>query len=376
MSQARGLSAATTQSLQRIDRLDREIGKLFQVAPSLDRRTLLQQLSSLENSLFNLADELQRDVNTPAQLITSTRKLQTQAARITSMVVDEYAYERIVSEYNRFDQAWLQLMPQITAIRNSYVERTVQRFTAANYNVHELLWMDTTTSRAQLKQTAESLIQDVDEFYIRTSLLLLLNFKNATQTINIASDFYGTIQNFRDNLERNENDAQIVDSFRYIEEQGAVFLQTFRQMKSQAAIVVLQEIEDGIDALRRELNLGSSSPAIDNSRLEPVVASLEDLADQLDLDIRQWLNSERPAWRNEAAAASAAFVKRAQRVHRLVDSNTRPTDLQRDVDGLFTDWKSLYSYLERCRTTDRQNLAWRARLINDDLVDLDTLLQP
>jgi hypothetical protein len=376
MSQARGLSTSTTQSLQRIDRLDREMGKLFQVAPSLDRRSLLQQLSSLENSLFNLADELQRDINTPPQLITSTRKLQTQVARINSMVVDDYAYERIVSEYNRFDQAWTQLMPQITSIRNSYVERTVQRFTAANYTVHELLWMDTTTSRAQLKQSAESLIQDVDEFYKRTSLLLLLNFKNANQTLQVASDFYGTIQNFRDNLERNESDAQLVDSFRYIEEQGEDFLQTFRQMKSQAAIVVLQEIEDGIDSLRRELNLGSSGSTVDNSRLQPVAASLEDLADQLDLDIRQWLNSERPAWRNEAAAASTAFVKRAQRIHRLVDNNSRLPELQRDVDGLFTDWKTLFSYLERCRTADRQNLAWRARLINDDLVDLDALLQP
>lgn len=376
MSQARGLSSATTTSLQRVDRLDREIGKLFQIAPTLDRRSLLQQLSSLENSLFNLADELQRDVNTPAQLITSSRKLQQQAAQISSMVVDEYPYERIVGEYNRFDQAWLQLLPQLSAIRNSYVERNVQRLTAANYNIHELLWMATTTSRAQLKQTADALIQDVDEFYRRTSLLLLLNFKNPSQMLNVATDFYGTVQNFSDILERNEDDTQLVESFRYIEEYGAVFLQTFRQMKSQAGIVVLQEIEDGITALRRELNLGGSPAQVDASRLGPVVASLENLADQLDLDIRQWLNTERPTWRNEANAASTAFVKRCQRVHRLVDANSRSTELQRDVDALFTEWRNLYAFLERCRTTDRQNLAWRARLINDDLVDLDTLLQP
>jgi hypothetical protein len=147
MSQARGLSTTTTQSLQRLDRLDLEIGKLFQIAPSLDRRTLLQQLSGLENHLFNLADELQRNINSPTQLTTSSRKLQQQAARISSMVVDEYPYERIVSEYNRFDQSWLQLMPQLTTIRNSYVERNVQRITATNYNIHELLWIDTTTSR-------------------------------------------------------------------------------------------------------------------------------------------------------------------------------------------------------------------------------------
>lgn len=375
MSQARGLSTTTSQSLQRLDRLDLEIGKLFQIAPSLDRRTLLQQLSGLENHLFNLADELQRDINSPTQLTTSSRKLQQQAARISSMVVDEYPYERIVSEYNRFDQSWLQLMPQLTTIRNSYVERNVQRITATNYNIHELLWIDTTTSRPQLRQTADALLQDVDEFYKRTNLLLLLSFKNASQTLSVATDFYGTVQNFIDILERNEDDTQVVESFRYIEDSGAVFLQTFRQMKSQAGIVVLQEIEDGIAALRRELNLGGSAPRIDNTRLEPIVASLEDLADQVDLDIRQWLNSERPTYRNEASAAATAFVKRCQRIHRLVDTNARPTELQRDVDALFNEWRNLYAFLERCRTSDRQNLAWRAKLINDDLIELDSLLQ-
>lgn len=375
MSQIRGLSTATTQSLQRLDRLDQEIGKLFQVAPSLDRRALLQQLSSLENSLFNLADELQRDVNAPTQLITSSRKLQQQAARISSMVVDDYTYERIVSEYNRFDQAWLQLMPQIAAIRNSYVERNMQRLSAANYSIHELLWMDTTTSRAQLKQTADALIQDVDEFYKRTNLLLLLTFKNASQTLSVATDFYGTIQNFSDLLERNEDDAQLVESFRYIEEYGAVFLQTFRQMRSQAGIVVLQEIEDGIASLRRELKLGGSAPQ-PGSDLKIIVASLEDLADQLDVDIRQWLNTERPTWRTEASTASTAFVKRCQRIHRLVDSSARTTELVREVDALFTEWRNLYAFLERCRTADRQNLAWRAKLINEELVNLDTRLQP
>jgi len=374
MSQVRGLSAATTQSLQRIDRLDLEIGKLFQVAPTLDRRALLQQLSSLENSLYNLADELQRDINAPAQLITSSRKLQQQVARISSMVVDDYTYERIVSEYNRFDQAWLQLMPQLSAVRNSFVERNIQRISAANYSIHELLWMDTPTSRAQLKQTADALIQDVDEFYKRTSLLLLLNFKNASQTLNIATDFYGTVQNFSDLLERDEADAQLVESFRYIEDYGAVFLQTFRQMKSQAGIVVLQEIEDGITALRRELKLGSSTPQND-AGLKAVAAALEDLADQLDLDIRQWLNTERPTWRNDALAASTALVKRCQRLHRLVDSKARTSELIREVDALFVEWRNLYAFLERSRTADRQNLAWRAKLINEQLTNLDANLQ-
>lgn len=376
MSQARGLSSATRQSLERIDTLDREIGKLFQVTPSLDRRSLLQQLSSLENSLDNLTDELQRDPNASSQTIRSSRKLQQQAALITTMVVDDYSYDRIVSEYNRFDQAWNALMPQVRGIQNSYVARTVTRLSSANYAVHELLWMENTTSRAELKQTADILIRDVDEFYRRTNMLLLLNFRNASQTLETASEFYGTVQNFRDNLERGESDAEIVESYRYVEEYGTRFVSAFRLAKSQAALVVLQEIEDGIAALRRELNLGGSAVAVDLVRLRPLAASLEDLADQMNQDVRQWLNSERPSYRNEASAAAGAFVKRTQNLHRLVDTEQRSQDLQKEVDALYNDWKAVYSYLERCNTADRSNLAWRARLINQALVDLDTQLRP
>jgi HPt (histidine-containing phosphotransfer) domain-containing protein len=292
------------------------------------------------------------------------------------MVVDDYSYDRIVSEYNRFDQSWNALMPQLRGNQNSYIERTVTRLSSANYAVHELLWMENTTSRAELKQTADILIHDVDEFYKRTSLLLLLNFRNAGQTMEVASEFYGTVQNFRDNLERSESDAQIVESYRYVEEYGAKFISTFRQMKSQAAIVVLQEIEEGIAALRRELNLGGSSAAVDLVRLRPIAASLEDLADQMNVDVRQWLNSERPTFRNEASTVTQAFVRRTQNLHKLVDAEQRSQDLQSEVDALYNDWKQVYSYLERCRTADRSNLAWRARLINEALVDLDTQLRP
>lgn len=374
-SQTRGLSSATQQSFARIDQLDRQIGKLFQVEPTLDRRSLLQQLSSLENSLQFLTDELARDPAVSTQIISSGRKLQQRISRVVSMVVDEYPYDKIVSEYNGFDQSLIALMPQLTSIRNPYIERTIQRLASANDLVHELLWMENTTSNAELKRLAAALMQDVDQFYTRTSLVRILSFKDPARSLSIASDFYGTVQNFRDLLDRGEADNRVAESYTYVEEEGRRFLTTFRQTKVQAVITELQEIEDDIAAIRRELNIGDSAP-LSQQTLRPVAASLEDLADQLDLDIRQWLNSERPTYRNEAMAASAAFLKRTQQMHRMVDVETRPAELQREVDAVFNEWQKLYSFLERCRTTDRSTLAWRARLINEVLTDLDTQLRP
>lgn len=375
MSQARGISNNTKQSVERIDGIDQRIGQLFQVDPSLDQKTLLQQLAALESSLYNLSDELSRDTN-GYKFVTSSRKLEQQIARVESMVLENYTYERIVGEYNRFEGAWVTLMGQLGTLRNSYIERMIARIADSDYRIHELLWIENTTSRVQLKQTADSLIRDVDEFYNRAPLKLLLSIKDAGQALEVANDFYGTVQNFQSNLENNESDAQLVESYRYIEEYGKSFIRTFRQIKSQAAIVVLTEIEDGIAALRRELNLGGTVSQVDTEQLYTIAASLEDLADQLDLDIRQWMNRERPTYRNEVTAAAQAFIKRTQKIHRMIDSEPRLPDLQRETESLYTEWRTLYGYFSRCQNaSDRANLSYRSRMVNDDLVELDSLLR-
>ena len=377
-SQATGLSTTTRQSLERIDGLDQQAGKLFRIEPSLDRRALSQQLGIIENSLFNMSDELRRDANASAQmiqLVNDTRKLQQQVARIEEIVLDDYPYDRIVTEHNRFERSWLLLLDQLSAVTNPYVERAVRRVVDADSQMHELLWIENSTSRAQLKQTADALIRDVDEFYNRTPLKLLLSFKDAKSTLQIADNFYGTIQNFRDNLAQNESDEQLIESYRFVEEYGVVFLQTFSKMKSQAAIVVLREIEDGMAAMRAELHLGGTVTQVDTRKLLPIAASLENLADQLDYDIGHWLRIERPAYRTEVTAASAAFVKRTQRLHQMLNSEPTLAELQRETDSLYQEWKTVYGFLSRCRTEDRTNLSQVSSEIRIDLTDLNGLLR-
>lgn len=378
MAQTAGLSSNTMQSVDRIDRLDQQVGKLFQVEPSLDRRALQQQLGILENALFNMSDELRRDTTGSAkitQMSSDARKLQQQVTRINDLVIDDYPYERIVSEYNRFERVWAVMLDQVRTVNNAYVVRAVRRIVDADNLMHELLWIENTTSRPQLKQTADALIRDVDEFYNRTPLKLLLSFKNAAGTLQVADNFYGTIQNFKDVLDRNESDQQLMESYRYVEEYGTIFVRTFSTMKSQAAIVVLREIEDGIAALRAELNLGGTVSQVDTRQLTPIAASLDNLAYQLEYDVRNWLNTERPAYRAEVTAATAAFSKRTQRIHMMLDSEPTLQELQRETDSLYQEWKTVYEFLSRCRTADRVNLSQLATEIRIDLTDLNSSLQ-
>ena len=107
----------------------------------------------------------------------------------------------------------------------------------------------------------------------------------------------------------------------------------------------------------------------------PIAASLENLADQLNYDVKQWVNSERPTYRNEVLQASATFSARTQRMSKMMDSSPTLTELQREADSLYVEWKAIYSYLSRCNTPDRAYLSQAARDIISDLRDLDSELR-
>jgi hypothetical protein len=378
LAQSTGLSSATRASVERLDGIDRKVGQLFQVAPTLDYRQLFSQLSVLENALYSVSDELNRDFNGTAkttQIVNDCRKMQQQIKRIQDMVLAQYPYENIVREYNFFERAWELTAEQLRTVSNTYVERAFDRVIQADISIHELLWLETSTNRLQLKQTADALIRSVDDFYSRTPLKLLLSFKNAQNTLQIAHDFYGTVLNFKDNLDRNESDEMIIDSYKYVEDYGAVFIRTFSTMQSQQGLVVLRQIEDGMASLRASLKLSGTVSQVDTRRLQPVASSLEGLADRLDWDVRNWLNTEKPAYRNEALQASAAFMKRTQRLSKMMNAAPTVTELQREADSLYKEWQAIYSYLSRCNTADRPYLSQGARDIRNDLTELNAQLR-
>ena len=378
MDQSTGLSKATLASVDRLDAIDKQVGTQFQVEPSLDYRELNSRLSILESALYNISEELSYDMNgtaKTAQIVNDCRKMQQQITRVADLVLDQYPYDRIVSEYNRFDRAWISTRDQLRTVNNPVVDRAVSRANQADSAVHELLWLETTSNRVQMKQIADTLIRNVDEFYSRTPLKLLLSFKNAADTLAIADEFYGSVLNLKDNLNRNESDEVLIESYGYVEESGAKFTRTFRTMQSQQGIVVLRQIEDAMAALRTELHLGGTVALVDSRRLLPIAASLENLADQLDFDVKQWVNSKRPAYRNEVLQASAAFMARTQRMSKMMNATPTLTELQREADSLYVEWKTIYNYLSRCNTPDRPYLSRAARDIISDLRELDSELR-
>ena len=378
MAQQTRISNETRARLERLDRIDREIGKLFQVTPTLDRQSLMEVTASMSTDFRNLTDELERDPNGSTvidQLIYDCGKMQQQIRRVNQSVVDSRAtYDQIVTEYGGFTRMWTVVLPQLMKLESRRIERQVQYLVESDNSIQNLLWLENTSNTAQLQTTANRLIRSVDEFYNRTPLKLLLNVRDVRTAMQTADDFYGTVQHFKDLVDRKENEREIVDAYAEVEKSGSIFIRTFDQMNSQTARIVLREIEDGIAALQDELNIAGQVSGVDYRNLEPVAASLDNLADQLDYDINRWLKDDRQTFRDDALLVSKSFMARARKIHQMALRQTALRDLQQETNSLIDDLTRLRNYLGLCNTADKARLANTYSDIRRDIEDMKILL--
>jgi hypothetical protein len=95
----------------------------------------------------------------------------------------------------------------------------------------------------------------------------------------------------------------------------------------------------------------------------------------MEFDIRAWMNKARPTYRAELTAASAAFMKRTQKLHRMLDSEPTLQELQRETESLYQEWTRVYGFLSRCTTEERLNLSQIAFEIRRDITDLNSSLR-
>lgn len=378
LTQSPLLSRNTQDMVKRVDALEQQIAAMFKMEPQLDRRALLMELATLDSSVNMLIEELELDPtggNQIYQIVRNARKLEQQVSRIQGMLLDRGSYDQLVTEYKRFDLMWVRLLEDVRPLQNRLIERSVRNIVDADSRLHDLLWISQKSNRENLRQVADSLMRDVDEFFNRTPLKLLLHIPNVGNVLETADSFYGTVNNFRDGVVRNESDRELLESYQYIEEFGNKFIRDFSALRSQAGRVVLREIEDGIASLRNELHISGTTTSVDLRMLTTSAAALENLADHLNYDVKSWLDQDRQSFRLDALKASSAFVLKAQQFHQLLA--TRPTVqvLRRETTALNEAWRQVFGYLGYCRTADREHIAYLARDISSTIAALQTPLQ-
>ena len=378
LGQSPRVSRKSLSIVARIDRLEREMEKIFRLSPQLDRRALVNEFAGLQFMLKNLLQELQYDsrgTDRANEIVYQVRKLGQQPRHIEDLVLDGDSYDRIVGQFNRFSAQWALTLRELRRIENRYIQRGVRNIVDADSRIHNLLWLEKSTNREHLQELANSLIRSVDDFFNRTPLKLVVHLKSVDSILDKADDFYGTVQHFKQSIDDEEDDATLLENYAYVEEYGTDFVGSFVQMPSSAAQAVLEEIESAIGSLRAELNISGTVASFHTQKLVTIAASLESLADHLEFDVTNWLERDQASYQADATKAMDKFVLRCRRMHRLLQSRPTLSELRAESTDLNSAWTGLYAYLIRCPSSDRAHMIDAAQDINSTLYELERPLQ-
>lgn len=375
LTHLRDLPRRIRESADEIERYDRELGTLLKVTPQLDRSELLREVSGLVADLTNLIEDVEIELgrNEARQILVDGHRTQQQANYLVQTIASNYERDRIVADYKQFQSLWYPLAAKLRPYENRYIERSMRRIRSTDQRLHELLRIEQEVNQQQLLDITGVLTKDVDEFFARTPLKLLIELPNNYEVLPTADEFYGVLQNFADVVSRGESYNEMVDAFEYVEDSGELFVNTFKGIRSQSALSVLREIEHSLTSLRQSLQVERN---MDMSRAIELAASIDVLAERLDIDTNRWLNRSRVPFRIEALRESATFVQATHHIHEGLVSGADLGQIRNEVRMLFDTWRKVYGYISQCDTDDRARLAETATRITPNLVELRTLLEP
>jgi hypothetical protein len=357
----------------------KELGKSFEISPQLDRQSLLRTTAELAADLHNLMDDIEIEVPRSQQqvdLLLRGRRIEQQARQVATTVSDTGDYQRVIGQYREFQRVWYPFATDLRPLNNRYLERSVRRVNEVDASIQELLWMPHQMDREKLLYLSSVLKRDVDDFFVRAPLKLMIELPNTDQVLAVADEFYGVCENFTDVAKRNGDSAQLVSAYRYIEDSWRTFSGLFRPLKSQAAQQVLAEIGNNIVSLGQALQVqnGGYDGGYNPRNALEIAASLDNLSRHLENDVGQWLSTRTVNYRDYALQDAAQFRQSCQRIHEMLVRRVEQGELAREADALTRDWARLYEHIQRCTTAEKPHLQRVASQISPQIVELRTIL--
>lgn len=379
LARTRDLSQDTQTSLASIEDLARQIADILQISPQVDSRQMLQKTTTLAADLRTLYEDIGYEMGrTPNAntLLMGVSRIRRSVDDFSNLIRDGYDRQQLVTEYQRFQQQWYPLAQQLQAVGNRTIDRSLRRITLTDNEIHSLLLLPPQGDKQQLLYLTGVLRKDIDEFFQRTPLSLLIHLPNSERALATADQFYGVCEHFIDTVNNpvggQTQDQDLIDAFRYIEDAEQSFSQTFRGVKSTAALAVLQQIEQTIDTLRQVLQIQSNE--FDRSQAIDLAADVANMTDDLDRVVRRWLQTERPTFASDCLREVDALADASANLQRKLYSSSSLVEIGRDSEALYENWRRVYNYLVMCKTEDRRELGRISTRLTPALFQLRTML--
>uniref|UniRef100_A0A7C2K0B3 Uncharacterized protein n=1 Tax=Schlesneria paludicola TaxID=360056 RepID=A0A7C2K0B3_9PLAN len=375
LGNVRGINRTITDRIAALNTLNDQISEAINIRPQVNRRDLSEKTYDLANDLRNLIDDVQVELGSrdSQRILVGLNRARSQVVSIARMIEDNtISADTITEEYKQFRALWYPERAKLQEYDNRYFERSLRRISQTDGEIHQLLLLPTKVDNTQLLYLTSALRKDIDEFFDRTSLRLLMTLPQSDRVAGVASEFYGVCEHFIDEVESNAPYDQLVDSFRYIEDAQRNFTYVFRDMQSREALAALANIEQTIEALRSSMQVQTDQ--FDRRRAADLAASVETTADQLEWAANRWLSRDPQSFRNACLQSIKQMRTQTAQLHQGIIGGASVNQLRVQSEQLYDTWRTVYNYLIKCQTDDRPTLGRLSSKITPALVELRTMI--
>lgn len=376
LQNVRGLPAETRDLIANLSSLDQQIRKSLNSQPQINRQELALEAAGLAGDLQNLQEDIAAELGRSQQ----AQQLTIQAGRSRQQILSLVSLSRdsqldpavLVREFKQFEAGWQPLAARLQEEDNRYLERDTRRISMSVGKIHQFLLLPQSIDKPQLVYLAAALKKDIDEFFTRTPLILVMHLPKSNRALATADQFYGVCEHFVDQVNRGESYDQLVDSFRYIEEANRSFTDVFSVINSDKAVAVLQRIEQSVETIRTSMHLQRED--FDRNSASELAASIANLTEQLDVATRQWLANDTQSFSNVCKQEVATLATQAAAIQTDLVRGVPVAQLKREIDTAYDRWRVVYKYLVKCQTEDRPILGRLSGKLTPALVELRTMI--
>jgi hypothetical protein len=376
LSNMRGLSVDSQDLVSTLNEADQRLRQAIQIQPQFDRRQLILKAAGLVADLENLQEDIaselgnSRDSQFYRRSISRVRQV---VLNFVSMIRDERSEAAvIVDEYKQFETIWNPLVVKLRAEDDRYIERGLRRVSASAIEIHRQLLLPQKMDQSQLVYLAKALKRDIDEFFERTPLILVMSLPNAKQALPVADQFYKVCARFLEVATQSEDQGEIVDSFHKIELAARAFNDVYGDVDSDRAVAVLNRIGQTVNSLRTSLQVPQDE--FDFQTASDMAASIQNFTEQIESASKQWLDQDRQPFTNDCLQAAADMTDRAARLHDDLLAGKPVPELKAEMADLYENWRRVYAYLVKCQTEDRPTLGRLSASLTPVMVDLRTMI--
>jgi hypothetical protein len=376
LESARGMGADAKRLVTEINDAEHRMRQLINIQPQFDRRQLYLKSAGLAADLENLQEDIAAELgNGPNARVyrQAVGRLRQVVLNLISVVRDDHADSSIiVEEFKQFEAQWTPLVAKLRTEEDRYVERSLRRVAASANEMRQLLLMPHTVDQTQYAYLAKSLKRDIDEFFERTPLILVMQLPKSKSALGAAEQFYSACNHFVEIVGRTQDQAELLDAFRRVEQAERVFIEVYRDVDSDRAVAVLNRIGQSMTSLRSAMQIQRDD--FDSQSAEELAASVQNFTEQIENATKRWLEEDSQPFANNCLQDVSSMTDRAARLHDDIVSGRPQNELQTEMTDLYDTWRRVYNYLTKCQTQERPALGRLASGLTPAMVDLRTTI--